>query len=141
MISLSRAHVEEDMGMVERRQRTDAHELPRSDLDDGGASVVVEMGNDQIGHDTLSNPVAMGRTIAADGIKETKRKRYPDNHGKSRQINGMATRMPLQLAAFASNSYIGRRAGSPGARIPAWRRSMNASREFDCVSRPTSSPR
>ena len=40
------AHVEEHMGMVERRRRADAHEFARPDLDHRHAGVVVEMGND-----------------------------------------------------------------------------------------------
>ena len=44
------AHVEKDMGVVERRQRPDAHELVRADLDDRHAGRVVEMGNDPVRH-------------------------------------------------------------------------------------------
>jgi len=50
--------------MVEWRQRADAHEFPRPDLDYRNAGIVVEMGNNQLGHDTLSNSGRDGRTIA-----------------------------------------------------------------------------
>jgi 2-polyprenyl-6-methoxyphenol hydroxylase-like FAD-dependent oxidoreductase len=39
----SGAEIEEDMGVVLRRQRTDAHELARADADDGHPGGVVEM--------------------------------------------------------------------------------------------------
>src|SRR5690242_17740709 len=44
------AHVEIDMRMVERRQGADAHELARADLDHRNAGIIVEMGNDRLGH-------------------------------------------------------------------------------------------
>ena len=53
MISVVVAHVEKDVRMVERRQRADALELARADLDHRHARIVVEMGNDVVGHDLL----------------------------------------------------------------------------------------
>src|SRR5258708_8311717 len=44
------AHIEEHMRMVERRLGADAHEFARANLDHRRARVVVEMGNDVIGH-------------------------------------------------------------------------------------------
>jgi hypothetical protein len=44
------AHVAEYMRVVERRQRTDTHELFGPDLDHGDAGVIVEMGYDPIRH-------------------------------------------------------------------------------------------
>ena len=39
------------MRMVERGLGADAHELARADFDDGDARIVVEVGNDVLGHD------------------------------------------------------------------------------------------
>jgi hypothetical protein len=47
------AHIEEDVGMVERRPFADAHELPRPDLDDRHAGRVVEMRYVAIRHDAI----------------------------------------------------------------------------------------
>src|SRR3954465_2204312 len=44
------AHVEIDMGMVERRHFALAHELVRADLDHRDAGRVMEMRNDLVGH-------------------------------------------------------------------------------------------
>jgi len=44
------AHVAEDMRVVERRQRADAHERLGADLDYGDAGVIVEMGYDPVRH-------------------------------------------------------------------------------------------
>src|SRR5690349_13622079 len=44
------AEVQKYMRMVERRVGADAHEFLRADLDDRRAGIVVEMGNDRIGH-------------------------------------------------------------------------------------------
>src|SRR5260370_18939351 len=44
------AHVEEHMRMVERRLGADAHEFARANLDHRDAGIVVEMGDDMIGH-------------------------------------------------------------------------------------------
>src|SRR5262249_38206627 len=57
-------HVEEDMGMVERRLGADAHELPGADLDDGDARIVVEMRNDVVGHGFAAAVAAVRGTIA-----------------------------------------------------------------------------
>src|SRR5947209_2826663 len=43
-------HVEENMRMVERRPRADAHELLGADLDHRPPGIVVEMRNDVFGH-------------------------------------------------------------------------------------------
>ena len=51
------------MGMVERRQRADAHEFAGADLDHWHAEVVVEVGNDAVRHGL--NGLVSGRTIAA----------------------------------------------------------------------------
>ena len=45
------------MGMILRRQITDAHELAGADLDHRDARVVVEVRNDPVGHITF-RPVA-----------------------------------------------------------------------------------
>src|SRR5438105_1548910 len=45
------AHVEKDMGMIERRLGADAHELARADLDHCDARVIVKVRNDVLGHD------------------------------------------------------------------------------------------
>jgi hypothetical protein len=52
--------------MIERRIGAHAHELLRTDLDDGHAGIVVEVRNDMIGHS--SHLVA----IEADAIDETR---------------------------------------------------------------------
>jgi len=39
------AHVDEDVRMIERRQRADAHELLGADLDCADARLVMKMGN------------------------------------------------------------------------------------------------
>src|SRR5450631_2773731 len=57
------AHVEKYMGVVERWCLADAHEFPGPDLDHGNAGVVVEMGNDHLGHWSASS-CRDGRTIA-----------------------------------------------------------------------------
>ena len=36
--------------MIERRVGSDTHELPRADLDDGDAAIVMEVGDDVVGH-------------------------------------------------------------------------------------------
>jgi len=46
-------HVEEDMWMIERRIRADAHEFLHADLNGIMASVILEVWDDVIGHDTL----------------------------------------------------------------------------------------
>jgi hypothetical protein len=51
------------MGMVERRQRADAHEFPGADLDHWHTQVIVEVGNDAVRHGL--NGLVSGRTIAA----------------------------------------------------------------------------
>src|ERR1041385_7825686 len=48
------AHVEEHMGMVERGLGADAHEFARADLDHRNARIVVEVGNDMVGHGSVS---------------------------------------------------------------------------------------
>src|SRR5204862_5923265 len=53
------AHVEEHVRMIERRARADAHELRRSDLDDGNSRIILEMRNDMVGH--LSKPQTLAR--------------------------------------------------------------------------------
>ena len=44
------AHIAINVRMIERRQRADAHEFPRADLDDRNAEIVMEMGDDRIRH-------------------------------------------------------------------------------------------
>src|SRR5215203_6930152 len=44
------AHVEEDVGMIERRPGADAHEFARADLDHRDAGVIVEVRNNVLGH-------------------------------------------------------------------------------------------
>jgi hypothetical protein len=46
-------HVEEDVWMIERRIRTDAHEFLHADFNGIMASVILEVWDDVIGHDTL----------------------------------------------------------------------------------------
>lgn len=57
------AHVAEYMRMIERGLGAYTHKFPGTDLDDRNARVVVEMGNDCVGHDR-HDPNA-GGTIAA----------------------------------------------------------------------------
>src|SRR6478609_9274985 len=64
------AHVEIDMGMVERRHFALAHELVRADLDHRDAGRVMEMRNDLVGHavrrfrSLLDTPGAPPETLA-----------------------------------------------------------------------------
>src|SRR5437660_1257849 len=44
------AHIEENVGMIERRSLADAHEFSGADLDDRHAGSVVEMGHDLLCH-------------------------------------------------------------------------------------------
>src|SRR5882724_645816 len=44
------AHIQKHMRMVERRPGADAHEFARANFDHCDARIVVEMGNDMIGH-------------------------------------------------------------------------------------------
>src|SRR3954447_7867974 len=44
------AHVAEDMRMIERRRRADAHEFLRADLDHGCADIIMEVRNDVLSH-------------------------------------------------------------------------------------------
>ncbi|ETR75985.1 hypothetical protein X566_23750 [Afipia sp. P52-10] len=39
------------MRMIERRLRADAHEFRGPDFDDGNARIILEMGDDVVGHD------------------------------------------------------------------------------------------
>src|SRR5882757_3838927 len=48
------AHVEKDMGMVERWLGADAHELAGADFDHRDARVIVEVRNDVLGHNFAS---------------------------------------------------------------------------------------
>jgi len=51
---LTLAHVEENMGMIVRWRRPDAHELPGTDLDHRHPRVVVEVGDDMFRHSNSS---------------------------------------------------------------------------------------
>ena len=51
---LTLAHVEENMRMIIRWRRPDAHELPGTDLDHRHARVVVEVGDDMFRHGNSS---------------------------------------------------------------------------------------
>ena len=70
------AHVEEHVRMVERRARADAHELRRSDLDDGNSRIILEMRNDMVGHRqnpkplirSNRSPFETARTILIRGV-------------------------------------------------------------------------
>jgi hypothetical protein len=44
------AHVEEDVRMIERGERTDTHELVRTNLDDRDAGLIMKVGDDPLGH-------------------------------------------------------------------------------------------
>jgi hypothetical protein len=44
------AHVEEHVRMVEGRARANAHELRRSNLNDGNPRIILKMRNDMVGH-------------------------------------------------------------------------------------------
>src|SRR6185437_318547 len=44
------AEIEEDVRVIERRVGADAHELPRADLDDRDADIIVEVRNRMVGH-------------------------------------------------------------------------------------------
>ena len=44
------AEIEKNMGMVERRIGADAHELLRTDLNNGNAGIVMEVRNDMVRH-------------------------------------------------------------------------------------------
>jgi hypothetical protein len=57
--------VEKDMRMIEWRERPDAHEFARADLDHARAGLVVEMGNDMVCHDQLSGASSGKRGAAA----------------------------------------------------------------------------
>ena len=58
------AHVEEDVGVIERRQGADAHEFLRPDLDDLDPRFIVEVGNDVVRHGADSVTILMRRGIA-----------------------------------------------------------------------------
>jgi hypothetical protein len=58
------------MRVIERRQRTDAHELLRADLYNGDARVIVKMGYDSVRHGAafaFSDLIGVGGTIAMNG--------------------------------------------------------------------------
>jgi hypothetical protein len=57
--------------MIERRQRTDAHEFLGADVDRGNASVVMKMRNNCFRHglDGLQGVFALASTIAAPDAK------------------------------------------------------------------------
>src|SRR5438128_1819745 len=55
------AHVEKDVGMIERGSGADAHELACADLDHRDARVIVKVRNDVLGHDFASKCRLMSR--------------------------------------------------------------------------------
>ena len=65
------AHIDEDMGMIEGRLFSHAHEFAGADLDHWNAGCVVEMGNNMLCHTDITAPygatLLSRRTIAIGG--------------------------------------------------------------------------
>ena len=64
------AEIEEDMRMIERRVRADAHELTRPNFDDGHSGIILKVRNNVIGHDSH---LEQSRTFASKGKRTSRR--------------------------------------------------------------------
>jgi hypothetical protein len=58
------AHIAINVRMIEWRQCADTHKLPRADLDDRDADIVMKMGDDRIRHAPFIRVLSRARTIA-----------------------------------------------------------------------------